>query len=47
MERLIARAGITGLSTSFGLPSDTIGYHIAASTTLGECLTELARGCGG
>lgn len=47
MERLIARAGITGLSTSFSLPSDTIGYHISASTTLGECLTELARGCGG
>ena len=47
MEQLISRAGVTGLSTSFSLPSDTIGYHIPASTTLGQCLTDLAGGCAG
>ena len=47
MEQLISRAGVTGLSTSFSLPSDTIGYHIPASTTLGESLTALASGCAG
>ena len=44
---ILSKAGVTGFTTSFSLPTGTIGFLIESTTDVQVLLDELCRGCGG
>ena len=47
ISNMLTRAGVTDFTTTYSLPSGTVGYVVRETTELQAVLNDLCQGCGG